>query len=78
MDKGIKMSQKDISEKQTTLVLNHIKEYSYISPINAFIHYQITRLAARIFELRKKGYLIETVMKKSSPNGREYAHYRFK
>lgn len=72
------MSQKEISAKQTTLVLNHMRKHRSISPINAFIHYQITRLAARVFELRAQGYLIETIMKKSSPNGRMYANYRLK
>ena len=78
MDKGIEMSEQAINEKQTTLVLNHMRQYRSISPIKAFVHYQITRLAARVFELRSQGYLIETIMKKSSPNGRKYAHYRLK
>jgi len=72
------MSQKEISEKQTTLVLNHMRQYRSISPMKAFIHYQITRLAARVFELRQQGYLIETIMKTASPSGRRYAHYRLK
>ena len=66
-----------MGDKQNTLVINHLKHHKTITPIKAFIHYQIFRLAARIYELRSQGWKIETVMK-SGLNGRKYAQYRLK
>ena len=43
-------------------ILEHFKKYGTLTSMEAFERYGITRLAARISELRVKGYDIRTVM----------------
>ena len=58
---------------QTTVVLEHIKTYGSITPLEALTRYGIMRLAARIFDLEAEGYNIKTTIKKH--DGRRYASY---
>ena len=46
---------------QTEAILNHLKKHKEITSMEAFKRYGCTRLAARIHELRAKGYNIETL-----------------
>lgn len=43
-------------------ILDHLKKYGSITSMEAFQYYGITRLSARIKELRDKGYNIVTMM----------------
>lgn len=43
---------------QTEIILKHLKDYGSITPVEAYSHYAILRLGARIFDLRKAGYPI--------------------
>lgn len=43
-------------------ILDHLKEHGSITSMEAFKCYGITRLSARIKELRDKGYNIVTMM----------------
>lgn len=61
---------------QADLVLKHIKKHGSITALDAFRHYNITRLAARVFELRQAGYNIES--KPETNNGANYARYFLK
>ena len=45
---------------QEQQVLKHIERYGKITSMKAFERYGITRLAARIHNLREKGYRIRT------------------
>jgi len=45
---------------QEQMVLKHIERYGKITSMKAFEKYGITRLAARIHNLREKGYRIKT------------------
>lgn len=63
--------------RQNDLVLEHLKKHKSITPVNAFMLYHIFRLAARIYDLRSKGWAITTLMQKSS-TGRKYAQYILK
>lgn len=45
---------------QTERVIKHLKEYGSITPLEAIREYGITRLGARIWDLRDLGYDIET------------------
>ena len=58
-------------------VLRHMREFGSITPIQAFKTYEITRLAAKVFELRRKGYNIVTTQE-TSRNGATYARYVLK
>lgn len=60
---------------QTRKVLSHLERHGSISPLEAFGVYRITRLAARIKEIRNAGFKVETNMK-TDPTGTKYAEYR--
>lgn len=47
---------------KTSLVLNHLKTYGSITSMEAFERYRATRLSAIIFQLRKRGLNIDTVL----------------
>lgn len=59
---------------QTRKVLAHMEQHSSISPLEAFGVYRITRLAARINEIRDAGVEIITTMKRDA-TGTRYASY---
>ena len=54
-------------------VLKHIKRYGKITSMKAFEKYGITRLAARIYTLRTRGYAINTTTISNGKAG--YAAY---
>lgn len=56
------------------VVLQHLLSGRSITPLEALGDYGIFRLAARIFELKKKGHKINTTIK-VSPTGKQYAEY---
>lgn len=45
---------------QINAILEHLKEKGEITSMEAFKNYGCTRLAARIYELRQRGYDIDT------------------
>ena len=51
-------------KNQTTEILRYLKNHKKkgITSMQAFELYGVTRLSAKIFALRKKGYKIETVI----------------
>lgn len=53
------MSEKKINKHQK--VLEHLKEHGTITSLEAIELYGATRLSAIIFNLRKRGFDIETV-----------------
>lgn len=58
---------------QACEVLAHLEQYGSISPLEAMRKYMIHRLAARVLELRKLGWPIETVNEKHE--GGTHARY---
>lgn len=56
------MANMNVNKKitKTNKVIEHLKKYGAITSIEAIEMYGATRLSAIIFELRKKGYNIET------------------
>lgn len=52
---------------QEQMVLKHLKDYGSITSWEAIMEYGITRLSAKIYNLRKDGYKIsnETITKKN-------------
>ena len=63
-------------ETQRKLILEHMERYDDITPLEALEMYGCLRLSARIWELRKKGYIIETDAVRR--NGKCYAKYILK
>lgn len=41
-------------------VLDYMKKHGSITTMEAFKNFGITRLSARVFELREKGYMIDS------------------
>ena len=62
-----------MSNTQELQILNHLKKHKYITSWEAIQEYRITRLSARIYELREKGYQIIT--KNITENGKTFAEY---
>lgn len=61
-------------DSQTDKVLSHIERYDGITSMEAFEKYRITRLSAKIFELRKRGVKVITDMQDGKDG--QYAVYR--
>jgi len=62
-----------MSQTQENQILNHLKQHKFITSWEAIQEYRITRLSARIYELREKGYQILT--KNITENGKTFAEY---
>lgn len=65
---------------QKKMVLDYIREFGSITPIDAFRDLGVTRLAAKIFELKKDGHDIHTERehgKNRFGHPTRYARYRF-
>ena len=58
---------------QENQILNHLKKHKFITSWEAIQEYRITRLSARIYELRERGHNIIT--KNVSENGKRFAEY---
>lgn len=53
------------TESQNQMVLSHMTKYKTITSIQAFENYGITRLSARIYDLRERGHKIGMVWEES-------------
>ena len=62
-----------MSQTQENQILNHLKKHKFITSWEAIQEYRITRLSARIYELREKGFNIIT--KNITENGKTFAEY---
>ena len=62
-----------MSKTQENQILNHLIKHKFITSWEAIQEYRITRLSARIYELREKGYQIIT--KNITENGKTFAEY---
>lgn len=60
---------------QKDLILKHLQEIGSITPLECLRKYGCFRLGARILELRREGFSIETVM--IGEDGKRYAKYVF-
>lgn len=59
---------------QEDMVLEHMRRYGSITSMTAFRMYDITRLSAKVFILRKRGNDIIT-LRETSPSGKNYGRY---
>ena len=60
---------------QTEIIGAHLKTGQTIGPIQALVKYQCFRLAARIYDLRKDGWDIATIMHETE-DGKKFAEYK--
>ena len=66
--------------KQKYMVLDYIREFGSITPLDGFRDLGITRLSAVVFKLREEGHDIEKVIetgKNRFGNRTRYARYSF-
>lgn len=61
-------------ESQNQTILNHLKTHKQITSWEAIQKYHITRLSARIFDLKEKGYDIRSISERDE-NNNPYARY---
>ncbi len=62
---------------QKAIIIRHLRKYGSISPHEAAMSYGITRLAARIFELKEDGYQIHVERKVHKMTRKQYVKYSF-
>jgi len=60
---------------QTEMILEHMMAGRSITPMEALNLYHSERLAARISDIKKRGYIVYTEMVKDSKTGKRYAQY---
>jgi len=60
---------------QTEVVLNHLKTVGSISPREALMDHGVSRLAARIHELRLRGWEINGEFQSNPSTGLRYMRY---
>ena len=60
---------------QTDYVLAWIRAYGSISTMEAFRYLGVTRLSARIYDLKEQGFIF-TTEKKKSKDGKHYFAYK--
>ena len=54
-----------MTDTQYDRILDYMKEHGSITPMEAFSELGITRLAARVHELERKGFVIDREMEES-------------
>ena len=62
-----------MSDTQENIILDHLKKHKFITTWEAITQNRITRLSARIYELREDGHQIIT--NNISKNGKRWAEY---
>lgn len=62
---------------QTRKILEYMQTYGSISSMEAFRELGITRLSARIYDLRRAGYQIDTWRVSKKKNGEEIMYFRY-
>jgi hypothetical protein len=67
-------SNMGVAKQQRAVVLEHLKQWGSITSFEAIERYNITRLAARVHDLRKLGHTIET-HKIDVEGGHAFARY---
>lgn len=73
---GLAMDAKITAVTQNDTVLLHLQQFGEITALQAISHYQITRLSARIYELREAGYRIES-KKQHDGDGKRGCYARY-
>lgn len=63
------------SKGQIKAILDHLKKHKTLTSAEAFKLYGCTRLSAKIFDLRKDGYVIETHKKSGKTRFGTYCEY---
>lgn len=63
---------------QADVVLKHIQKNGSISSFEAILDHGITRLAARIHDLKQRGLEFTTETRKNNATGKRYARYALK
>ena len=61
---------------QRDRVLQYIRDFGSITTLQAFQDLGITRLSARIFELKEKGYAVKTDMVTAKNRYGENVHFK--
>ena len=65
-----------LMENQKLQILNFLRNSnSGITSWDAISTFRITRLAARISELKDNGHVIDTIMEQDNNDGKRYARY---
>lgn len=64
-----------MAKSQNDEVLEHLKTHTGITAMDAFSLYRITRLSARIHDLRDRGHKISTVYREVEKGNGKKSHF---
>ena len=59
---------------QNEMLLHHMRKHGSITTMEAFSLYGVTRISARVWEMRHAGHNVDKVME-TNDNGKTYARY---
>lgn len=59
---------------QTQMILEHLKQYGHITPVEAGAVYKVRSLSKRISEIKEAGHKVKTQLR-ADACGQRYAHY---
>jgi len=65
-----------MTQTQNKMILAHLKKHGKINWFEAYKHYNSSRLAARIYNLRQDGHIIQTFRKRLK-NKKIVAEYKY-
>lgn len=68
------MKGKSMKKNQNEMILEHLMKKGSITPLEALQQYRCFRLGARIYDLKRLGYNIDTEME--IRDGKCYARYK--
>lgn len=69
------MAKSIVTQNET--VLMHLQQFGDITAMQAFTRYQITRLSARIFDLKKAGHTIDAAKQRNDGEGQSGCYARY-
>jgi hypothetical protein len=69
------MKTKHTNPSQSIRILKHLKSGKSLTALEALTRYGCFRLAARVHELKRKGYRITQTTKHNRKTGKKFASY---
>jgi hypothetical protein len=64
-----------VKKTQREKILDYMREWGSITPLDALREFGCMRLATRVFELKQQGYNIKTVIERAENKSGEPVHY---
>ena len=69
------MASNSENYSQSKQILDYLQSGNALTPLEALRKFNCLRLGARIYDLRQKGYVINSLIIKDDISGKRYARY---